>query len=269
MAGYVPAIARSMVFGVGDTASNVADTHLDYEVSRNNINMVSYDFVNNQLIFRADVPTNMVGKIYEIGLDSSLSGDQSAARGLDLAKFIPDEAWVESTGIPSTFVDSANSRIGGKLLAHAPAALASQISILPTTIELDRFSSVDTLFLLVNVVGTNTASIQIEFHTSPTAYYTFNITSGVNTAGYKKLAMNKSTATQISNPDWNDINEIRVITTSGSGGASNIGFDGLRFEDNDISTLEEVLVARKVLSVPFDTTQGMSQSCEYRMDIGI
>jgi hypothetical protein len=71
LAGFVPSIAQSIAFGIGETAENVAHTKLTFEVGRSDIVLTSYDFVNNKILYKAPVSEDFAGKIYEVALYST------------------------------------------------------------------------------------------------------------------------------------------------------------------------------------------------------
>src|SRR5688572_7298790 len=99
LAGFVPAIAQSIAFGLGSAAESVNDTKLQFEVGRTEILLVSYDFVNNKLIFKANVPEDFGGKIYEAALYSTPSNVAAGDSGSRILTTFDSatEDWVDAT----------------------------------------------------------------------------------------------------------------------------------------------------------------------------
>src|SRR6476469_6797323 len=106
LAGFVPSMAQSIAFGLGNRAESNTDTKLQFEVERVDINLTSYDFVNNKLIFKAELPDDFQGQIYEVGLFSQPSNAVAGEFGSKMLSSFDsfDEGWtVDATGVASTF----------------------------------------------------------------------------------------------------------------------------------------------------------------------
>src|SRR5690242_12536399 len=68
MAGWVPAIGRSIAFGIGATSETAGDKTLNLEIATTPVALTTYDFVNDKLIFKSSLPEDLVAEIYEVGL---------------------------------------------------------------------------------------------------------------------------------------------------------------------------------------------------------
>jgi hypothetical protein len=99
--------------------------------------------------------------------------------------------------------------------------------------------------------------------TDASNYYSYSLATAV---GYKLIKATKGSASVTGAPNWANITEIRIITTAAAGTA-NVEFDAIRIEDVDSVSLDYILVARKVLAVPFTKTDGMSQDTEFSLDV--
>lgn len=264
LGGSVGAIAQSIALGVGTAAEAVGSTAMDFEVIRANVILTSYDFVNNKLIFKATIPENFIGTVYEAGL-WSLAVDASAGDygSQTIATFESDsETWVGGT-----FAATA-ARIGVEALQHTPALSTSTTSTMSDIVyDLSGYSSADYFNFAYNVGNANTASIKYRFLTSAGNYYEFNIASP--TAGYKVTKLTKGSATVTGAPTWSNITEVDVITTSTAGGASAVSFDGIRLEDADTTNTEYVLVARELLATPFTKVDTMAQDVEFALAVTV
>jgi hypothetical protein len=270
LAGYVPKIAEAIVFGIGSQAEVLADTKLQLEVGRSAINLTSLDLVNNQLVYKAAIPDNFAGKIYEIGLYSRLDTPVSGGYGSRIITSFDSgtEKWVDpATSVLSTFA-ATSTRVGADSLSHTPALSATMTSALQNIyLDFSGNSAADGFTFAYNVGNANTNNIVFRFMTDTSNYYDFAM--GVQTAGYKIVKVTKSTAVATGTPNWANITELRVLTTSKSSGASAVEFDAVRLEDNDSYYADYVLVARKVLVTPFTSIDGKSQDMEYTLGLSI
>ena len=268
LGGFVPAIAQSIAFGVGSASENANDTKLSFEVGRADIIVTTFDFVSNQIVYKAALPEDFSGTIYEAAI-YSVSADSAAGQFNSrlIASFDSvSEEWLDG-GNPSVF-GAGNSRIGPNSLRQAPTALSSKTDAMnQLAIDLSGYSGNDKFVFAYNVGTANTTSIRFRFMTDSSNYY--DITLGVQTTGYKVVEVSKSSAVATGSPDWGTITELRVTTNSGAGGASQVDFDGIRIEDTDTVNPDYVMVAREVLSSPYAQQDGRYQAVEFRLDVNI
>lgn len=271
LAGQVPAIAQSIAFGVGNKAEAVGDTKLQFEAGRVDIALTSFDFVNNRLIYKAQLPDDFSGSIYEAAIFSTSADDVAGQFGSRLlASFESDtEDWLDpSTGTAPTYVTGGTSRIGTASMRQAPAASASETDAMnQLALDLSGYSGNDKFVFAFNVGNANTASIRFRFMTDASNYY--DILLGAQSSGYKVVEVAKSAATVTGAPKWESITEIRVITTSTAGGASAVDFDGIRIEDSDTINPNYVMVAREMLATPFIKEEGKIQEIEFALDVNV
>lgn len=269
MAGYVPTIASSVAFGIGSAAESINETSLNLEVVRAPINLTYYDFVQNKLVYKAAIPEDFAGKIYEAGI-YSLPNDPNVGEFSSrlITTFDSDtETWLTANN-PATFT-SVNTRAGKNSLNHTPAASATTTSVLSgLTLDLAGYSNTDVFIFAYNLGNANTTSIRFRFLVDASNYYDFLINTGM-TAGYKIYSVNKSSASVTGTPNWANISELQVITTSTSGGASDVEFDAVRIQDRDSASLDYILVARKVLSSPVTCVAGQAQDFEFTLDVNV
>ena len=271
LALYVPYIAQSMAVGIGTATEAGTDIALQLQVAQSPITGISYDFVNNQLIFKASIPDEYVGSIYEVGLFTLPEDPNSVGGSNTITTFDSEtEEWTNTgTGAASTY-DSTNTRIGIDSLTQTPALSATQTDHLTgLTTDLSDNSSADSFTFAFNVTNANTNAITVRFLTDGSNYYSFAMGSGVQTSGYKFITATKGSATVNGSPNWNNITEIQVLTTSKSSGASLVEFDAIRLEDKDSLNLDYVLVARKVLSTPQTKIEGQAQDIEFALDVTV
>ena len=270
LAGWVPAIAQTVAFGVGSRAESLSDIALQMETIKSPVNLTSYDFVNNVLVYKASVPDDYAGKIYEVGI-YSLEADPAAgefsSRTLTIFDYA-NEDWINvGTGAAATFT-AVNNRVGLYALSATTASSTTEtFSLRNVLLDLSGYSNADTFNFAYNVANANTSNIKFRFLTDSANYYEFAL--GSQTTGYKITEVAKGTATVTGTPNWTNITEIQVIVTSGAGGASSIEFDAIRVEDKDSLSLDYILVARKVLAVPATSVLGQAQDLEFTLDVTV
>lgn len=270
LAGFVPAIGQSIAFGLGGGAEVNTDTALNFEVGRSDLSLISYDFVNNKLIFKASVPNDYSGKIYEVALYSL---PQNVAAGEFQSRLLTSfdsatETWVDaSTGTAATF-NATNTRLGADSLRHTPALSTTKVDALQAVnLDLSGYSAADRFTIALNAGNTNTSSVKILFLTDASNYYT--MTMGTPVSGYQIFSVPKSAAVATGTPSWANITEMRVSTTSGAGGASQVDYDGIRIEDTDTLNSDYVMVSRELLASPYTKVDGMVQEIEFSLDVSV
>jgi len=270
LAQQVPAIAQSIGFGIGDKAEAVGDTKLQFEIGRTDINLVSYDFVNNKLIFKASVPDNIGGKIYEAALFSLPASAGRAEAGSRLITTFDSatEVWVDATSGATATYDATNARIGSDAIRHTPAASGSKTDALKDiALDLSGYSAADKFVLALNAGNSFTSTVTARFLTDTSNYY--QISFGSPTVGYNVVESTKGSATVTGSPSWANITEVRVTTNSTAGGASQIDFDGLRLDDSDTISADDIMVSRELLATPFVKIDGMTQEIEFALDVSV
>jgi hypothetical protein len=268
LANQVPSLAQSIGFGIGDTAESAGDTRLQFEVARKDINLVSFDFVNDVLIFKASLPENFVGSVYEVGLFSlSTVSTQSEFGSKTLATFdSATETWVDATSLSAGTFTTTNTRIGTDSLSHTPAANGTKTDALKDVVlDLSGYSSADQFSVALNNANTYTSSVNLKFMTDANNYYQINL--GTPGTGYRILTANKGAAVATGTPSWGNITEIRVTTNATAGGSPVVNYDGIRIEDADNISSDSIMVSREKLLTPFISVEGMTQEIEFSLDV--
>lgn len=271
LAGYVPSIAQSIAFGIGGIAENMSQTSLQLEVARNTINLTSYDFANDKLVWKASIPDDYVGQIYEVGIYSLPANTEAGNYGSRIVTTFDSatETWVDpADGVTPAVFDTANMRVGVDALLQTPAAGATATYTLrDLQLDFSGNSASDTFIFAFYCANPNANSVSFKFMTDAANYYTFTITTPAQSAGYKIVEIQKGAAVTTGVPDWENITELQATTTSKAGAAAAVSFDAIRIEDRDSLSLDYVLVARKVLSPPVAAVDGLAQDIEFSMDV--
>lgn len=270
MAGHVPAIAQAIAFGLGSKSEDVDDTALQFEISRVNIVLTSYDFIADKVVFKAVLPDDLAAKIYEVAIFSQFENPIAGNFGSKvLASFDSDsETWADSSsGLPVTY-STAAARIGGDSLSHTPAASGTVASVLNDVLyDLSGNSGADKISLAYNVGNANAASVAIRFRTDASNYYSFTVAAPA--AGYRVDTFLKGNAVVTGSPSWADITAIEVVTVAKSTGAASVDFDGIRIEDTDTLNPEYVMVARELLALPYIKEEGKLQEIEFSLNVSV
>ena len=270
LAGYASAIGQSIAFGIGGASEALSDYALQLEVASSPINMTYYDFANNRLVFKASVPEDYVGKIYEIGVYSTATNPVTADYASRLISTFDSatENWIDTTTSAYAPFSTANTRVGDDSLNLTPGASATSTYALQNiSLDLSGYSAADIFVFAYNVGNANTSTLRIRFMTDSSNYFDFNL--GSQTAGYKFTQRTVGSATVTGAPTWSNITQIQVTAISGAGGASAIDFDAIRILDIDSPQTDYVLVARKVLATPVTSVAGMPQDIEFTLDVSI
>lgn len=260
----VPVIGESIAFGISGVAESLADSDMRFEFARADVSLVSYDFVNDLLVFKAELPQDMSGIVYEVGLFSSETDPGAGVyNSRMLATFDSDsETWTTGT------YQTTNARVGPDSLRLAPAASATSTSTWSDILlDLSGYSNADTFALAMFVGGVAPASVAIRFKTDSANYYTWTIPTPA--LGYVFLTAAKGTLAATGTPSWANITSIDVVATAAAGGAAAVDFDGLRINDMDSDNPEYVLVAREVLATPYTKVEGLIQEIEFNIPVSI
>lgn len=264
LAGQAGTLVGAISVGVGATAATLTDERMQFEFARVPVDVIDFDMVNNQLIFKGTLDEEVEGKIYEIGIwtdeFNNAAGSQSV--GLITSFDSLSEDWSVET------FDSAITRIGTDSLKFTPAASGTSSSVLTgITLDLVDYSSLDTFVLAYNIDNAFTANLKVRLRTDSSNYYEFTVTSP--TAGYKFSTFTKGSATVVGTPSWADINEIEVRATATAGGSASVEFEGLRIEDVDSIAPEYGLIARFIPSVVETKLEGIVQDIEYALPVTV
>lgn len=271
MAKYVPSIGESIAFGIGGTAEAGTDTSLNFEVARAAVNLLTYDYSSNKLIFKATVPPNLAAKFYEVGLYSNPVVESTVDSGSRMISTFGSEGAWEMGGSGTLGYSTASTRIGAQSLSvTSPANQTVSAAIGGMYLDFSNNASTDAFKLAINVVDNNANFVGIRFRTSASSYFQYAWDTPVRTSGYKILEVTKDSFTPIGTiaPTWDNITSIMVYVVSKTAGPSVVEFDSIRVDDK-INTNSNILVARRVLSTPVTSIDGQAQDIEFALDINV
>lgn len=268
LAGFAPSIAQSVAFGIGDAAETATDTALQFEVGRSEVSIISYDYDADNIVFKAPVPDDFGGSIYEVALYSNIVDPTGNGSQIITTFDSVTESWLDaSAGTDETYT-SVSSRIGVDSLSHTPAASTTKSSELTGLyINLSSLLDEDKIILAFYSDNANTANVAFRLETSASNYFEYVVSSP--TVGYHIETLSKNSATLTGNPSWDNITGIRVLTTASSTGAAHVEFDGVRVQTSIIPDPDHVLVARAVLPTPFVKEEGKTMDIEIPLGVNL
>lgn len=249
-------IAGSIIAGVSTTAAAATDTLVGFEAERADIIVVSPDYVNQAIVYKAVFPTFERIDIREVGL---WTAKDTAGTNRTVLKFEQDlEAWTVGTW------DTTTARLGDNGLSLVALANNTATSVLDNlSMDISTMNANDTFALAYNVGSAFTSAVKVRLMTDDTNYFEFNIATP--TAGYKVTRFTKSQLTKTGTPTT--INKISVLNTATSGGTSTVIFDGLRTDSGDFSNPDALLLSHAVLGTPIVKPAGVPFEIEYVLDV--
>ena len=259
LAGLRSGLASHIAVGSVNNAAALTDTELAFEFARGEVTSVSPDYTNTLLVYKARLDENAAGQIYEAGLWSTTDSGSEYVSKLLLDFDSNTDTW--STG---TFV--TGSRIGADMLRLAPATSATvTANRTETYFDLSGYSNNDEFRMTYNVGNANTASVALRFYTDASNYYTYTISNP--TSGYKYATFTKAGFIATGTPSWANITYASVSATANASGAAQVDFDGVRIEDKDTYTDNNILISRAVPGSPITKTAGLPMDIEYSIDV--
>ena len=267
--GLNSVIASEIAFGIGTTPPTVNDSYLDLEVDRAQISLIAFDYDNNQIVLKADLDQINTGVINEVAILGPLALGLGVESPIITNFSSVDGVWT-TDGAAAVYANdnlapsNLTTRVGDDSLKHTPASSATATSVLESLVlDLSDFAGTDKFKFAYNVGNAFTANVKFRFMTDDANYYEFAM--GTQTAGYKIVSKSKSEATVTGVPNWAMITQIKVLTTSAAGGASNVQFDAIKVEDYDTLNPVNQLIAREVItSYVRDNTK--AQTIEFRIN---
>jgi len=272
MAGGVPDWAGALSVGASNLNQPTnSDRSLEFESIRVPILLKSVE--GNELVVAATLPSEFNGKIYEMGIYSSVVSISS--EGFDdrlLVNF--DESWTDLSGdelSPQVFSDQ--SRVGSRNLITSNSSIYAQSN---AAVDLFGYSSLDNLSILYNVTSPGSPralSIIFEDDQLP-APGTKSIIVSLpgDGAGYKTFT---TALGNFTDNNFNNVISKIIISASSDSSSAEVEIDSIRINDADEVDPFFALVSRSLVgSVSGDSTSdyiiknpGVEVDIEYRVRI--
>jgi len=212
------------------------------------------------VIYSATIPTNVAGKINEIGL---YPGIRSSKNDFD-SKFITDfQLPFDWSPVPE--VDDINYRIGDSSLLFKSNGTQEREYVTPlTAFDLSGYNSLDTICFSYKVNNQFLSSIKVKFYSSDVDYY--QLTFDQNSLGYQIQNKNISDFITVGNPRLDSIKflGITIVPTTSE---SSISVDGLRINDEDSFDPIYGMIARSNLETEVIKVIGRESQIEFKLDL--
>lgn len=270
MAGWTPSIALSMAFGVGQRPESATDEELQFEVGRSNIELTSYDFVQDKLVFKATLDEGFDATIHEVALFSMEADTAAGEFGSRLITSFDSqtEDWMQGSS-PATYT-TTNTRVGADSVTVSVAASGSvTVAEQDMILNLSGYSAADEFSFAFYCDTGNASSIRFRFLTDATNYYDLTVPASSISAGFNIVRMTKAAAVATGAPNWASIVAVEVTVSAKATGDVTVNLEGVRIEDLDTPSPNYVMVARSLLAVPFDKVAGRIQEVEFPIGVTV
>lgn len=270
MAGWVPSIALSMAFGVGESPESAGDKRLQFEVGRSDIELVSYDFVQDKLVFKATLDEGFDATLYEVALyssESNVAAGEFGSRLLASFDSLTENWWQASS--PATYT-TENTRIGiNSVSVNVGANGSVTISQPEALLNLSGYSAADEFVFAFYCNNGNVSTARFRFLTDASNYYDVIIPSAAISTGFNIIRAPKGSAIVTGSPDWGSVTTVEVTISAKSIGDVSVNLEGIRIEDMDTPAPDYVMVARSLLALPFDKVAGRIQEIEFPIGVTV
>ena len=269
VAGNSSFSSKEMAIGIATgTEYALSDTNsrLGFEFYRVPIRVGGIDIdssvspVKYTVIYSATLPTNIAGKINEIGIYSG----QSYSRNLYESKFISNFE-LPYQWSPEPELDQTNSRVGDSSLTFTSnAAAPKEYTYLLDSMDISGYNPLDTLSLSYKANDANLSSLKVRLYSSDTDYLEFTFTGHSVGNNIKNLNMSSGVSTGTFNPQ--SVVKLGIIVTPTTAQTS-VSMDGLRINDEDTFDPEYGLIARSILDSTMIKVIGREASIEFKLDL--
>jgi hypothetical protein len=212
------------------------------------------------VIYSATIPTNVAGKINEVGL---YPGERSSKNYFD-SKFITDFE-LPFDWEPTPEIDQSNFKVGDSSLIFKSNGSSEQEYKLPLgQYDLSGYGPLDTICFSYKVNNALLSQIKVRFYSSETAYY--QVVFNNHSLGYNIKEKNISDLTPVNSPDINNITHLGIVVVPTTGEAS-VSVDGLRINDEDTFDPTYGLIARSILPAEITKSSGRESQIEFKLDL--
>jgi hypothetical protein len=230
-----PSWADSLAIGAGDSTPSVENLSLDLEFFREPIDLKLYSSTDNKIVVRGTFPGSVVGKIYEIGVYSSVSSTAISSAGPVIAAFdTSTEDW--SAGAD----EQALSRVGAKALRLVASGqeVSSSFRIFGDLRSYNQ-NSVFRLGYVCSSAGS--VSVRIKADSLNFRQYTFEPDASGN---YSVETWSLSDFGIVGGASILEFFDVEVAVS----GTGNVVFDALSVVDESSQDLSNVLVSRAIIN---------------------
>lgn len=269
VAGNSSFSSKEMALGIAtQTEYPVSDTNsrLGFEFYRVPIRQGGIDIdssvspVKYTIIYSATIPTNIAGKINEIGIYSG----QSYSRNLYESKFISNfELPYEWS--PEPALDQSDYRVGdSSLIFTSNGTAAREYTYSLNSMDISGYNPSDTLSFSYKANDANLSSLKVRMYSSNTDYIEFTFTGHSVGNNIRSVSMSTGVSSGTFNPQ--SVVKLGILVTPTSAQTS-VSMDGLRINDEDTFDPEYGLIARSVLDSTMIKVIGREAAIEFKLDL--
>lgn len=219
------------------------------------------------VIYSATLPTNIAGRINEIGI---YPGEKTSKNSFD-SKFITDfELPFDWTPTPD--IDQNNYRVGDSSLIFKSSGTSQQEYVLPLVgFDLSGYGALDTICFSYKVNNSFLSQIKIRFYSvydssTPVNNKYHEISFSDHSVGNNLKEKNISDLVAVNAPNLNSITHLGVIIVPTTSEAS-VSVDGLRINDEDTFDPSYGLIARSILASEITKVSGRESQIEFKLDL--
>jgi hypothetical protein len=254
-------ISTSTEYPLSDTNSRLGFEFYRVPIRQGGIDIdTSVSPAKYTVIYSATIPTNIAGKINEIGIYSG----QSYSKNLYESKFISNFE-LPYKWSPEPALDQTDYRVGdSSLIFTSNAAVAKEYTYDLGDIDVSGYNPSDTLSFSYKVNDANLSSLKVRLYSSDTSYLQFTFTG--HSVGYniKNLNMSAGVSTGTFNPQ--SVVKLGIVVTPTTAQTS-VSMDGLRINDEDTFDPEYGLIARSMLDSTLIKVIGREAAIEFKLDL--
>jgi hypothetical protein len=254
-------IATEDEYGLSDTNSR-----LGFEFYRVPIRVGGIDIdssvspVKYTVIYSATLPTNIAGKINEIGIYSG----QSYSRNLYESKFISNFE-LPYQWSPEPSLDQTSYRVGDSSLTFTSnEADPIEYTCVLDSMDISGYNPSDTLSFSYKANDVNLSSLKVRLYSSDNDYLEFTFSGHVVGNNINNLNMSTGVSTGTFNPQ--SVVKLGIIVTP-TAAQTSVSMDGLRINDQDTFDPEYGLIARSILDSTMIKVIGREASIEFKLDL--
>lgn len=266
VAGNIGNLGKDLAFGIDSTTATENDTRLGFEFYRLPVQFGSTDIqtvdgtTTYSVVYKTTIPQDVAGVISEVGLYPSTRTTINNYDSKFLADFDNVIDWTDSLGNTANLT-LANSKVGDSL-----ATMGADMYSYNTTLDISGYSANDTATIAFYKNDAYLSGLTLYFETSTGNGYSldFAVPSGT---GYKIVEASIGDIISYGIPDKTSITKLKLDIAE-TGGATSVGFDGIRINDEDTFDPAFGIISRSVLSTVLTKQAGRQVDVEYRLELG-
>jgi hypothetical protein len=212
------------------------------------------------VIYSATIPTNIAGKINEIGIYSGESYSKNLYESKFISNFELPYEWS-----PEPALDQSDYRVGdSSLIFTSNGAVAREYTYALNSMDISGYNPSDTLSFSYKVNDANLSSLKVRLYSSNTDYLEFTFTGHSVGNNIKSVNMSTGVSTGTFNPQ--SVVNLGIVVTPTSAQTS-VSMDGLRINDEDTFDPEYGLIARSILNSTMIKVIGREAAIEFKLDL--